>query len=44
MVFDLKLHEGLPCGARQKLATGNWELPKGKSKTIYPPLQTIVGC
>jgi hypothetical protein len=44
MVFDLKLYEGLLCGAQQKLATEHWELAKGKSKTIYPPLQTIVGC
>jgi len=42
MVFDLKLHERryVLCGAQQKLVTEHWELPKDKSKTIYPPLQT----
>jgi len=40
MVFDLKLHERLLSGVQQKLITEHWELPKDKSKTIYPPLQT----
>gem|GEM_PF-3273956 len=39
MVFDLKLYERryVLCGAQQKLVTEHWELPKDKSKTIYPP-------
>jgi hypothetical protein len=42
MVFDLNLCEHLLCGAQQELVTEHWELPKDKSKTIYPPLQTYL--
>jgi hypothetical protein len=40
MVFDSKLYECSLCGVQQKLVMEHWRLLEGKSKTIYPPLQT----